>query len=548
MSHLLEMLGRGLDSDLGDVLDRYFWSPAGSSLQELRQRCREQPDHPELHLQLGLAYLRAMQFEEAVRHLTEACRQKPDDLAARMGLAAALAEQGDAARALAQLKVANQTHAGEMPVLFSIGFTLEKLGRPAEAREYYLDAIGRDPSFVPARERLAAVALLLGDLDEAIEQYRALSESDPQESFFRSALAHLYHRAGRRHEAVEAFETAIAMEPENWALMDDGVEALVADGQIREAIERLHLLIEQQGPFADLHVRLADLYGRIGDDDAAMKYYLLALDIQPGYLEATVKLGTHHLVEGRWEEAAEAFHQAAELNDRVLTCYVGMGVAQAAGGQTAEAMNSFDLAAAVEPNSTLLLTEMAKLQLKSAAAEQYVSPGGACQETAGCDADLPQDDLLYRQTQRHAEQVLRHGDHADLRYRYAVLLRAQGRTVEALEQLEEAVRLHPSYVQAWIKLGITQQDLGMIDEAIESFQRALEIQPQYIDLHYRLGLLYTSRSRFEEAVRHMERAAGCEGSDRIRAALALSLQNMGLMDRAAATWRSLCRIHSARAG
>jgi len=548
VSHLLEMLGRGLGSDLGDLLDRYFWTPGSESIEQLRRRCSELPERPERHLQLGLAYLRAVQLDEAIRHLSDACRCRPDYLAARLALATAYDEQGDPARALEQLKIANQTHTGEVAVLFCIGFCLEKLTRSDEAAEYYRDAIGRDGTFGPARERLAAIAVLRDDLDEAIEQYRFLRDDEPEDAFFRAALAHLYYRAGRYPEAIEEFETAIAMGPENWALVDDEVEALVADGHLREAIERLHALIAQQGPFADLHVRLADLYSKVGNDEAALRNYHLALEAQPEYLEATVKLGTHHLIQGRWEEAGEAFHQAADLNDRVLACYVGMGVAQGGAGKDAEAMNSFDLAAAIEPNSTLLLAEMAKLQLKSAVAEQYAesfSAGGAPQAD---ELDLANDDLLYRQTQHHAEQVGAHGDHADVRYRYAVLLRAQGRATEALHQLREAVRISPTYVQAIIKLGITQQELGMVEQAIRTFHRALDIEPHFVDLHYRLGLLYTSREQFEQAVRHMEAAAGAKDNDQIRAALALSLQNMGLMDRAAATWRSLWQMHRARAG
>ncbi len=406
----------------------------------------------------------------------------------------------------------------------------------------------REETFTAARQRLAAVALRLDNLDEAIEQYQVLRQQNPQDSWVRSALAHLYYRAGQYGLAVEEFESAIAMEPENWSLMDDEVEAMVADGLIREAIERLHGLIEQQGPFADLHVRLADLYAQIGNDDAAMKHYRLALDIQDNYLEARVKMGTQHLSCGRWEEAAEAFGEACELNDRLLVNYVGIGVCQAAMGRREDAISSFELAAAIEPNSTLLLAEMSKLQLRAALAAE-IDKGFELDRPTPPPPDiaLDHDDLLHKQVERHQECLQAHPNYADLRYRYGVLLRAEGRGAEAMEQFAKAVELNPSYVQAIIKLGITQQELGMVDEAIETFQRALEIQPQYVDLHYRLGLLYTDRREFDEAVRHMEAAAAAAPDQgEIRAGLALALQNMGLVDRAATVWRSLKLVNSGK--
>jgi len=548
VSHLLETLARGLNNDLGDLLDRYFWSPPSKDLSALRKACLEHPEWPDIHLHLGLAHLRSVRIDDAIEQLKLACRCKPDYLAARVALAAAYYEKRDHARMLDELRIANQNHPGEPPILFAMGFCLEALQRTAEAAEYYRDTVARDPQFVPARERLAATAVFLDELPEAIEQYQELVKSQPQQTWLRSALGHLYFRSGRYDEAVEEFENAIAMEPENWSLVDDEVESLVADGLVREAIERLHTLIARQGSFADLHVRLADLYSQIGDDDGAMKHYRLALDIQPDYLEANVKLGTHHLICGRWEQAAEAFDAACAINERTLVNYVGMGVAHGACGRSAEAMNCFEMAAAVEPNSTLLLVEMSRLQLRASVAREFARSFDAGQSVPVAEIDLDNDDLLQRQIERHAEEVENRPHHADVRYRYGVLLRSEGRLGEAIEQFAEAVRINPTYVQAIIKLGVTQQELGHIEEAIETFQSALAIEPRYVDLHYRLGLLFTDARQFAEAVRHMEAASqGAADNQCIRAGLALSLQNMGLMDRAAATWRSLCKLHHATA-
>ncbi len=546
MSNLLELLGRGLGSDLGDVLDRYFRPPSSQDSEQLAEACRREPQSPEWLLGLGLAHLRDGEVDDAIAQLSQACRLKPDLLAARLALASAYDEKGQFDKALDQLRLASSTHGGEGPVLFGIGFCLEKLHRPEEAAEYYRDAIAKDAAMIAARQRLAAIDVLTGRLDEAIEQYRMLCDMEPQELAYRSALAHLYHRAGRHAEAVDEFETAIAMEPENWALVDDEVEALVADRQFGEAIARLCRLIDQQGPFADLHVRLGDLYGLVGDDESAMRNYLVAMELQPDYMEAAVKAGTQHLTQGRWEQAAESFHQAAELGDSVLECYVGLGVAQAAMGNKAAAMNSFDLAGAIEPNSTILLAEMAKLQLRSAVTEEFTR--GFCDEdSVAGDSGAFNEDLLVQQIDRHAEAVRNEPNHADIRYRYGVLLRAAGQVQQAMGQFSQAVRISPAFLKAWIKLGITQQEMGLVDDAIETFQKATNVRPDCVDVHYRLGLLYTNRKEFDQAVRHMEEAAGNTDDGRIRAGLALSLQNMGLMDRVAATWRSLWKIHRAKA-
>ena len=540
------MLGRGLQHDLADVLDRYFWSPTTGTIEELEASCRDRPGQADRRLRLGLAYMHSARPADAIEHLAEAARLGPDDVADHLALASAYEQEGQPARALEALKVADRTRPGEAPILFAIGLCLEKLRCPAEAARYYRSATERDGGLLPARQRLAAVDLVLGDLDEAIEQHQAMRYEGPDESWLHAALGHLHHRAGRHGEAVREFQTAIVIGPENWSPVDDEIAALVDEGQTREAIERLQQLIEKQGPFADLRIRLADLYSQVGDDEAATRFYLAAIDLEPNYLEAFVKLGTQHLTRRRWDQAAEAFHNAVEVNDSLLLSYVGLGVAHAAGGRRAEAVNSFELAAAIEPNSTILFAEMARMQLKAAADEFAEAPDSGPPPTA-LHVELDDGDLMRRQLDRHAECVRRHPDDADVRFRYGVLLRSEDRGAEALEQFAGAVEINPSYVQAIIRLGITQQELGLADEAIETFRRALEISPEHVQVHYRLGLLYTDRRQLEQAVSYMEAAAGeAPGNKQVRASLALALQNMGLMDRTAATWRSLWKADGAR--
>ncbi|MHC4984842.1 MAG: tetratricopeptide repeat protein, partial [Planctomycetota bacterium] len=120
MSYLLELLGRGLDHGLGDVLARYYWSPSRYSLDELAEQADGQPDLPDLQCQLGVALLRAVQLPAAIERLSTACHLKPDYLAARLALAAALDESGQPAEAIEHLRLANLNHTGDVRILFAL--------------------------------------------------------------------------------------------------------------------------------------------------------------------------------------------------------------------------------------------------------------------------------------------------------------------------------------------------------------------------------------------------------------------------------------------
>ncbi len=545
MSHLLEILGKGLDESVWQMLSSHFGMGLGKSLPQLRQAAQQSPCAHSF-LQLGLGLMRAMQLPEAAWALQQSLRLDSGLLAARLALASVHDDLGQNQQAFDQLQVANTTHPGDVAVLFAIGYCLEKLQRPAEAASYYSDAIARKDNFLPARQRLAAVALLAEDLDTAIAQQEYLSRKAPGDVALLAGLANLYHRRGRFDQAATTFEKAIALEPDNWALLDDEVELLAQTGQTALAIERLYHLLEVQGPFADLHLRLADLLAQTGQDAQACQHYQNALEIDPNYIEARIRLARHHLGNGRWEQACEDFLTASQLNDQLLDCYVGLGVAQAAVGQPAKAIETFQLAGAVEPNSSLLLAEMARLQLKAAAAVEFESHLKVQEEFPLAEPELDHDDLFQCQLARHAEFVQKNPGHADVHYRYGVLLRAEGRLAEAAEQFRHALHINPAYADALIRLGITLQDLGQGEQAIAVFRQALEIGQEFVDVHYRLAVLYTDRRQLDKALEHLRSASGLDpNNSSVRLALALSLQNMGLMDRSAATWRSLSRLHQA---
>jgi len=536
---VLELLGKGLDLDLVDLLGARLQRGWAEPDRGHDHSGSTEPRSTGEHLRIGLRCLREEELSTAIDHLTCACMDEPHDPAARVALATAHYQSGRTCEALANFERALQTGASEAEVLFAAGVCCERLGRRQEAREFYKRCLASESRFTPARERLAAVCLAAGDLHGAIDQYEIRCDAEPDSSWVRSTLGHLYYLGGMCAEAIEQYETVIAMGPENWAMSDEGLETLVAEGRISEAIDRIHKLLEEQGPFADLYVRLGDLYGQTGDEQRAISCYDAALDIREDYLEAMVKVGTTYLSADRFELAAEAFHRAAEINDRLLMNYVGLGV------QKQDAENIFELASAIEPNSLLLLSETVKLQLR--ASESHDAPAVRYSKPIqAADLGLVEQDLMWRQLARHGAWVRYRPNEAQLRYRYAVLLRQVGKSRQACEQFTAAVRVNPYYTRAITHLGLVLRHLGRNQQAVETLNDAMKLDQEGIELHYRLGLLYADGRALQEAMSELKDAFGEPiEAEQVRQGVALSLQNMGLMDPAAATWRSLCMMDAA---
>ena len=540
MSYLLEILGRGLIAHLAGAFEALLGTNTDQTTEELERAADARPDDLAPRVRLAARCLRSDDPALARRIFLDVLARDDAHLPARLGLICALDELGQIEPALEQLRIAQKADPINPAILFCIGYCHERLDRQEEAIPFYQDAITTCPTLRNGHERLAAIFLNQGETDIAIYHYKELCRLDPQQTELHLMLANLLLEAGDYNAAVERYEHALSLEPDNWTAHNDLVSSYEEAGLYREAIEHLHKMIEQEPDFADTRLRLGDLYGRVGNDVAALSQYERAVRISPDYLEANVKLGTQHLRAGGYDEASRWFSFALEINDRLLGAYVGIGVAQHAAGRKNEAMASFEMARNIEPNSTLLFSEVARIQLKAAASQQAdksLSPGALDDDPAD-DTVTHTTDLLSQQIDRLNQAVAQHPNHADLHYRLGLLYRNRGQIEDAIAQFREAVEINPSYMKALIKLGLALHENNQTDEAVEVLKKATQLHPEYADLHYQIGLIFAQRHQFEIAVEHFDRAARSNPRNvSFQANLALALQNMGLIDRANATWQ-----------
>ncbi len=541
MSCLLELLGKALDTTL---LNLFF------PRQDQAEGGRPVPPigvDPAAVLQtkklkLGVQLAREGAAEKAQGVFRNILEGQPGDLESSVALAAVLSGNGELDSAIAVLRQSREKHPQDVRILYSLGCCYERQGKTDQAFDWYQQATLWRPFLREPYQRLAAMHLSRFDYETAIRQYQILQHEYPEDVWMYLVLGQMYLHIGEFSNAVQQFERALTIEPDNFELHDDEVEALTKSGRLEEAIERMEQLIEEQGDFSDSYVRLADLYCQIQDDASAVRNYHKALALHPGYLEAAVKLGAQHLRMGRFFEAAKKFNQAVEINDQLIVGYVGLGIAQQKNRQHEEAKDTLELAGALEPNSNLLLTEMVRLQLKLALAQKHGEHAFA-PYSGETTSQSELDDLLALQMERHRQALLGHPGQADLHYRYAMLLRGQGKHEEAMGHLRQALQINPSYHKATLKLGLALLEENRREEALELLAKSLDIEDEYLRVHYKLGLMFCDKIQFALAVEHFQTKVPDNAENpNIHANLMLALQNMGLIDRAAAAWRSVCEL------
>lgn len=273
---------------------------------------------------------------------------------------------------------------------------------------------------------------------------------------------------------------------------------------------------------------LAQLHRTTGDQPRAVERFERAVELDPTYVAALVRLGELYLDEGRAGEAEPLFEQALAVDPASAPALSGIGRAALAQGATARAIEFLERALAVGPQAWDIHYNLATAYREAGnpdRAEEHLSRRGG-------DPPEPPDPLMraYESLLRsprnyetrgvaamrdgrtaEAVEIFRAGvaqtpDDAALRQQLGTALFATGDTGGAAEQLEEALRLDPTQARAHAGLGTLASMGGRPPEAIEHFTAAVEHDPDYLEA--RLGLVdaYRAAGRAEDALAELDRA------------------------------------------
>lgn len=99
-----------------------------------------------------------------------------------------------------------------------------------------------------------------------------------------------------------------------------------------------------------------------------------------------------------------------------------------------------------------------------------------------------------------------HPTYADAFYRLGVIHLGQGKIDQAISSFQQAVDSNPDYTEARIKLGISQGFAGRYDEAERNLWYILEKRPLFADVYYYLGIIHAGNKQIPKAVQHLEKA------------------------------------------
>jgi tetratricopeptide (TPR) repeat protein len=282
-------------------------------------------------------------------------------------------------------------------------------------------------------------------------------------------------------------------DPANWAeareSYQDGLRA-EDEGRYTAAINYYSRVVQLDPADDSAFLHRGICYLARGEFERAIADLTQSLKLQPENSKAYQLRAVAHHRSGNFAEATADLDQAIQRNSTVATYYLLRGQTLAARRETAQAIDSYTQALALEPSAQAYL-DRAEAHLQAGARERAFADLNRAL-TLGARLTVPAELAALVQRPRTAAPVniTAFGNIDAIRDRDALTrtLRARswvvrGRYQEALQLFEEAIRSNPRLALTYNSRGYAYLRLRSYSEAIADFSTAIRLNDHYLNAY-----------------------------------------------------------------
>jgi len=231
-----------------------------------------------------------------------------------------LGRVGDARKRVSQLDDAS---ARDVRTELGVGTLLARYGLFSDAVQHFQAAVRADPTSDDAKYNLANAYFQLQDYGRALDAIQLCSREGQEDAATLSLLGDIYAHLGRTSEAADAFEKAIAKNPDN----DQGYLSLALTelraGKTTAAAQALKRGLQQAPNSGAILWGLGVLSVLEGANDRAESYLHRALDLMPEWRGSYQTLEMLYVQTGQRAKA----QQTLELEARIYPQQEGLPAA-----------------------------------------------------------------------------------------------------------------------------------------------------------------------------------------------------------------------------
>jgi tetratricopeptide (TPR) repeat protein len=430
------------------------------------------------HLALGESLLNEGKYAQALERLRVPGPALELSPAGKFNMGGALIATGNAIQGLALIAAAAKERADDPRGPFWTGFAASLKTPPdlSAAEQGYRDAIKRDPKYLPASLKLAALLQQQNMAEESLTVLRAAEESGAPPSVLQLAWGEALIVAKEPGKAEEVFAKALDNDPKSMSARLGVAAALEAQGKLAEAKASLESSLKSSPETLGLRERLAQVCLKLGQKDEALAHY--QEEIQAGHATPMLRLAVARLALelGKLELVQSETKKVFDESPRNAEAAYLMARVHEARNENGTALQDYRHATTWgnTPQFALAFGQLLDKLGKQPEALQSFANALSLPE-----ARMARGRIYYR----------------------------SGDLESALADFQSASKMTPTDAEPIILQGLCHDKMGNATKAEEAWRAALRADASAPEPHYRLGRMELDHAKPSPAIDHFRKAA-----------------------------------------
>jgi tetratricopeptide (TPR) repeat protein len=512
---------------------------ANQAISDYQKALALDPD-PAITERLAEVYATLQRTDDAIHEAQSVLSQDPQNLAAHRLLARIYIHQlgnADAAEnqkqtialAIEQLEAVERLDPGDTQSQLWLAHLYGYQNKPEQAEQVLRGILNHAPDNGGALEQLSQLYMNQGRAADAVALLKDAAANANDASLY-DLLGNAYAKLNDNQKAADAFQKAVALEPDEASHLRGLAQSLLSDNKFSDALQEYQRLTQIEPDNAQNYLRMSQIYRHLGQLDKSEASLMQAKKFAPGNLEVLYNEALLYEAQARYKDAVQ-----------VLTDAIAGVKAQQQEGQPA-------------PNALAILYE--QLGMAYRAAGDFPLAERTLEDMRDLGPDTQKrSELLLLDTYRASgdikraiqeAQKSREADPADrnLAVTYAMLLGDNAQTDDAVKVLRGLLQSTADDREIYLDLAQVEQRGRHYSDAEKDATTALGMSHEPAaqeSAWFLLGAIYDGQKRYDEAEEMFRKSLAVEPHD----AMVLNYYGYMLADRGLRLDEAISMIRSA---
>ncbi len=315
-------------------------------------------------------------LDESLKLYQQAIKVDPQFIASYSNLAEVYKQKGQYKEAIGWYLKALAVDNKNKESMFRLGISYQEINQSQEAIDTFKRLLKTYPddedvymavvdAYSKAITRNSQEKSYQEERENVLSAYEELSKRKKYSAADYFNLAFLYEQVGGYEEAIRFYKKSLELNPAYEKSLYNLANRYQEMGDFKTALGFYEHLVRFHPKFTLGYLNMGVIYNSLGDVDHARMLYQKAIDVDPSNAGAYFNLGFLNETSGNFKDALNFYEKALENDPQLGEAYYNMGNVYAAQGQLPEAIASYLKTVAINKNHQNAFVNLSILSFKS---------------------------------------------------------------------------------------------------------------------------------------------------------------------------------------